>query len=149
MGYTHYYSVDNTSSPEWGAAWPQLVEDAQKIVDHSSVPLSGPDIDEPGPPIIDVHQGIFLNGAGDDGYEPLCLDRHGSTEFTFVKTAYKPYDEVVACILLRAAVLAPNCVSLSSDGDWEHDWSAARHLYRELWSEDVECPWSETEVADD
>ncbi|GIJ98457.1 hypothetical protein Aspvir_000574 [Aspergillus viridinutans] len=149
MGYTHYYTVENTSSPEWKAAWPQLVEDAQKIVDNSSVPIGGPDFDEPGPPVIDVHQGIHLNGVGDDGYESLCLDRHGNAGFSFVKTAYRPYDEVVACILLRAAVLAPNCVSLSSDGDWEHDWSVPRRLYRDLWGEDVECPWSETEVADD
>ncbi|RHZ61582.1 hypothetical protein CDV55_106888 [Aspergillus turcosus] len=147
MGYTHYYTIDNTSSPEWEVAWPQLVEDAQKIIDNSGVPLSGPDFDDPGPPIIDVNQGIFLNGVGDDGHEPLCLDRHGNGGFSFVKTARKPYDDVVACILLRAAVLAPNCVSLDSDGDWEHDWWIARHLYRNLWGGDVECPWSETEVA--
>lgn len=110
--YTHYYTIDNTSSPEWEAAWPQLVEDAQRIIDNSNVPLSGPDFDDPGPPIIDVSQGIFLNGVGDDGHEPLCLDRHGNAGFSFVKTARKLYDEVVACILLRAAVLAPNCVSL-------------------------------------
>ncbi|EAW18828.1 uncharacterized protein NFIA_087840 [Aspergillus fischeri NRRL 181] len=148
MGYTHYYTIDNTSSREWRATWPQLVEDAQKIIDNSSVPIGGPDFDA-GPPIIDVKQGIHLNGVGDDGHEPLCLDRHGNAGFSFIKTVHKPYDEVVACILLRAAMLAPNCVSLSSDGDWEHDWTAPRQLYKDLWGEDVECPWSETEVADD
>ncbi|KAH1498859.1 hypothetical protein KXV92_003254 [Aspergillus fumigatus] len=129
--YTHYYTVDNTSSREWQTAWPQLVEDAQKNIDSASIPIGGPDFDA-GPPIIDVKQGIHLNGVGDDGHEPLCLDRHGNAGFSFIKTARKPYDEVVACILLRAAVLAPTCVRLSSDGDWEHDWSAPRQLSRDF-----------------
>lgn len=109
--YTHYYTVDNTSSREWQTAWPQLVENAQKNIDSASIPIGGPDFDA-GPPIIDVKQGIHLNGVGDDGHEPLCLNRHGNAGFSFIKTARKPYDEVVACILLRAAVLAPTCVRL-------------------------------------
>lgn len=61
----------------------------------------------------------MLNGVGPEGHEPLLIGKHGtSSEFT--KTARKPYDIVVTCILLRAWMLAPNCIEVQY-GEPHHD----------------------------
>lgn len=39
-----------------------------------------------------------------------------------VKTAHKMYDKVVALIMLRAYLLAPELVDLASDGEWDEEW---------------------------
>ncbi|EAW14127.1 uncharacterized protein ACLA_071600 [Aspergillus clavatus NRRL 1] len=112
MGYTHYYTIHNTDSVEWQTAWSQLVADAQRIVNVSGISLAGPGREEHSRPIINEEDGIMLNGVGQDGHEPLCIDKHGVANFGFIKTARKPYDAVAACILLRAWVLAPNCIEV-------------------------------------
>lgn len=63
--------------------------------------------DTPSPATADVTKGIWLNGVGDDGHEPLVLNQLIGDKFNFIKTAQKDYDIVVACILLRAHSLAP------------------------------------------
>lgn len=40
----------------------------------------------------------------------------------FVKTAKKPDDLVVRCVLLRAYLLAPGGFQLRSDGEWAELW---------------------------
>ncbi|PWY88897.1 hypothetical protein BO94DRAFT_545968 [Aspergillus sclerotioniger CBS 115572] len=147
MGYTHYYQVGDKNSPEWKAAWPKLVRDAQRIIDHDHVPLTGPtendDEETVTPPLVDEVEGIYLNGAYDGGHEPLIIQcrQHRSSGFT--KTARKPYDTVVGCILLRAFMLAPTQFYVGSDGFWE-EWKDARDLYASLWpGEAIECPWGE------
>ena len=64
------------------------------------------------PPTADVTEGIWLNGVGDDGHEPLELNKSIGEEFNFTKTAEKEYDIVVACILLRAHLLVPKAFKL-------------------------------------
>lgn len=66
-----------------------------------------------------------------------------------MKTARKPYDIVVACVLLRAALLAPEQFKLSSDGYWayEDEWGVARELYRKIWpGEEISCPWGDDDA---
>ena len=61
-------------------------------------------------PIVDVNEGIFFNGVADDSHEAFVLserERRG-----LVKTLRKPYDFAVACVLLRAFMLAPGCVEV-------------------------------------
>jgi hypothetical protein len=113
VSYTHYYEIKDAKSDEWKEAWPQLIQDAQKIVDAADVQIVGPDGDEyePGeenipPAIIDVKKGIKLNGIGtDNGHEPFILSL--KDQRTFCKTARRSYDVVVCCILLRAYTLVP------------------------------------------
>ncbi|KAE8367489.1 heterokaryon incompatibility protein-domain-containing protein [Aspergillus caelatus] len=116
------------------------------IIEASNVPIRGVR-DEDGamtPPIINIDEGININGVADDGHEPFCLGRFH--EQWFVKTLMKPYDVVVACILLRAYILAPTQVELSSDGYWDEDeWIRVRQLYQCLWpGEPISCPGLET-----
>ena len=66
-----------------------------------------------------------------------------------MKTAHKPYDIVVACVLLRAALLAPEQFKLSSDGFWtyEDEWGVVRELYRKIWpGEEISCPWGDDDA---
>lgn len=63
------------------------------------------------PPVSDPTHGIWFNGVADDEHEPLRLSRKVHQK-CFVKTARKPYDLAVACVLLRAYLLAPSIVEL-------------------------------------
>ncbi|EED14125.1 hypothetical protein TSTA_103470 [Talaromyces stipitatus ATCC 10500] len=117
MGYTHYYAVDQWSSPEWQSAWPQLIQDAIKIIDAADVPVSGPASDTleagrevPNPPVVDVNEGLCINGNNDEYCEDFVLKE--SDPDNFCKTAKRGYDLVVSCILLRAYRLAPNTFHL-------------------------------------
>ncbi|OXV08650.1 hypothetical protein Egran_03587 [Elaphomyces granulatus] len=116
MGYTHYWG-NKDPSPEdeqvWKDFWPQLVSDAAIIIDRAGVPIQR-DYEDTRPPLLSVQEGIYLNGVGFDGYETFAMDPSGS--WGFCKTAHKPYDVVVAAILLRASVLMGKAFYVSSDG---------------------------------
>jgi hypothetical protein len=118
--YTHYYEIPDWESPEWKAAWPQLVKDAQTIIDAAGVTVSGPTEDEDviTPPLANEKDGIYINDIGEDPYESFILvpyyqDRV-KNRLQFCKTARREYDDVVTCILLRAKLLAPKSFKLSS-----------------------------------
>ncbi|ODM18595.1 hypothetical protein SI65_05212 [Aspergillus cristatus] len=162
MGYTHYYNIQNWDSPEWTRAWPQLIHDVPSIISAANIPLQREDptltttpadaedtTDEeipPQPPLVDINKGIKLNGAEDQGFEDLILAR-GSPKW-FVKTNRRPYDKVVACVLLRAYMLAPGQFRLRSDGFWDYEdeWGVVRELYEKIWpGEEIRRPWREEE----
>lgn len=60
---------------------------------------------------MDVDEGIFFNGVADDAHEDFLLSEEAPGGF--VKTLQKPYDVAVACVLLRAYLLAPESFELS------------------------------------
>lgn len=67
--------------------------------------------------------------------------------FDFCKTNYKPYDVVVGAILIRAKYIYGDCVSISSDGDWESiHWSFSSDLYQRVFGEIAECPFDKASV---
>ncbi|KAJ5629499.1 hypothetical protein N7528_003156 [Penicillium herquei] len=160
MGYTHYWEVVDWNSDEWQTAWPQIIEDVPKIIEASGVEITGPraepnddgdvmdededededDIESVTEPLIDIKEGICVNGIGNAGHEDFILK---DGKWSFCKTSQKPYDDVVTTILLRCAVLAPNQFKPSSDGDWE-EWGPARVLYSQLWpGEEPGQPWED------
>ena len=63
------------------------------------------------PPSLGVDEGIMLNGAPDDDFEPFHLDSDGGS-MEFCKTARRPYDVVVTAILLRASQVAKQAFSV-------------------------------------
>ncbi|OHF00867.1 hypothetical protein CORC01_03695 [Colletotrichum orchidophilum] len=100
-------------------------------------------------PIATLKEGIIFNGLGEAGHETFYFCEH---EGDRVKTARKPYDRAVSCILLRAFALCPRNIKICSDGYWdEYIWENARELYRSLWpNECIQCPWDdETDDSDD
>lgn len=103
MGYTHYWGERTDDGDE---AWKRLIDRASKAIKLARVKV------RLGPLQID-YRAIRLNGVGEDGHETFCLSRAGE-EFTFCKTARKPYDLVVTAILTIA--MEEIGLDVSSDG---------------------------------
>ena len=107
--YTHYwYAGPNTDA--WLSSWPQLVADAQLIIDKAPVKVQR-DEDDPRPPLVDKEAGIRFNGA-DWSHETFIMPKI-LNRFDFCKTLSKPYDVVVATILLRASVLGKDGIEVA------------------------------------
>ncbi|KAF7193190.1 hypothetical protein HII31_05416 [Pseudocercospora fuligena] len=108
MGYTHYWKIPSTD--EWLKTWPQLVSDAKLIVKSCKIKLAGPDDEGEGHPQINETRTAF-NGGNGNGHQPFIL-KSKATKFSCCKTAHKPYDLVVAAILLRASQLAGDAIRI-------------------------------------
>ena len=138
MGYTHYWQQHRDfTRPEWVA----LMSAALAIIDHAKakgIRLTGFSNEDPAAgPHVDFDE-IGLNGFGKDAHETLCLARERDKSLGwFCKTARKPYDPVVCSILLAAWLIAPDAITLKSDGDYEPpgyawpEWTAAVAFYDE------------------
>lgn len=149
MGYTHYFAYDPYHEA-FIAGYPQMVDDARRIVSHIDRPgvrirsWSGK-----GAPEFDASN-IAFNGtaAGDMGHESFVIDtdprkswehpenagtmwaRHERAQYErigamwcFCKTARKPYDVAVGAVLLRCAQIAPTAFVIASDGQWDREWA--------------------------
>jgi hypothetical protein len=116
----HYCEIHDWNSEKWQRAWKQLIEDTRLIVLAADIPLCDPADDgrhlsSLDPPVIDVDEGICLNGVWEDGHETFMLSASHPQVLCKVAggvASQKPYGIVVACILLRAFVLAPNDASI-------------------------------------
>ncbi|PWC64028.1 hypothetical protein TSH7_10065 [Azospirillum sp. TSH7] len=69
---------------------------------------------------------IWIEGTGpagtDLGHESFVLNR--TKDRAFCKTARKPYDLVVCAVLAVAQMVAPDAISVTSDGDSDDWWPA-------------------------
>ena len=153
MGFSRGYTLD-VLQPEFQAIWPQLVEDARQItraVSARRIRLRGGH--GSGEPVLTserielewpwegrrvFERGlIYLNGdreREEDG-ETFMLVPVGEmadvlSSGWWCKTGRCPYDLAVSAILLRAAALAPEHVSVAT-GDAD-DWRSGRTLLGEL-----------------
>jgi len=143
MGYTHYWkqSRDFTSSE-----WQQVQLGVRKIVDlctNQGINLQYEYDDSKKPAINKKH--VRFNGLGDAGHETFMIEKlvtynpwedKSKPHFNFCKTARKPYDLAVCLSLLRIKSVAPDCISLASDGYWDDEWNQAREVYSVLFDED-------------
>jgi len=128
MGYTHYWRG-------WVTFSESFIEDVQTIITHSGVSICDWD-GENSKPVVDDSE-IRLNGddSEDEGSHESFHLYPGVNHRTFCKTARKPYDVVVATILLRANNLN-NSFKVESDGNWdEQEWINARDLYFAVFKE--------------
>jgi hypothetical protein len=81
---------------------------------------------------------IAFNGIGDDGHEtfsfPLAAFA-GEPKFSFVKTQWKPYDEVaVACLIVARDHFDEAALEIRSDGSWGEEWTTGAELYRQVFA---------------
>lgn len=122
MGYTHYWQRSRDFTE---VEWDEICDATRKIIRNSPTKICGPlglykpQIDG------DV---MRFNGSADlwHDHEAFQIDRlQTPDEWTFCKTARKPYDVVVAAVLTYLA----NCwgFDVSSDGDVD-DWEAGATL---------------------
>lgn len=157
MGYTHYWTRPRKNA---GSAYMfgKLTLDAKKIIEEAQGQgiriRNGHGEGEP-----EFNEAFFsINGdttvsinGRDLAHETFCWQgiptvsewRKDEPEtFDFCKTAYKPYDVVITAILIRAKHIYGDCVSVSSDGDWESiHWAFGRELYELVFGEVAECPF--------
>lgn len=135
MGYTHYWRMTDADPLRWAAA----LEAACEIVRASHVPLG--DWEGNGSPEADPFEGINFNGVGGDGHESFCLPSPTETkpDFAFCKTAGKPYDVIVTAVLAAVESIAPECISVTSDGTWT-DWEEGVMLASKVLGRSIPTP---------
>ena len=132
MGYTHYYSGPRVITEA-------ALEDIQKIIDASGVPIMGGDGSDGSEPTLTLEL-VNLNGREDDSHENFAVSTTGdSIDWGFCKTARKPYDKVVGAILLRIREDSPQ-FNISSDGSWS-EWRPARRLFTKVMGREPIHPW--------
>lgn len=158
MGYTQSFAY-KPDDPEFLAAWPQMVADARRIIGHAEDAHGlrvGPGVAGiPGRPAAETsRKAIWLNGADGEGFETFYMPGPGPDAneridyqkgwfgdvdyvWSFCKTEQRPYDTIVAAILLRCHVLAPHAFVIGSDGRWGLEWARPRALYRECFGSEA------------
>jgi len=136
MGYTHYWrQYDGFNSEKWDT----LVQHSLHLQDASPAKLA------------DVEMSDFqisFNGVSPQNHETFTLDRampppnltdrlpEKDHFFSFCKTAQKPYDLMVMCVLLVANDLEPDVITYATDGA-ESDWQPAIDLVNKVCDLDV------------
>jgi hypothetical protein len=115
MGYTIYFR-HNKGVPT-DEQWNRIRAYAEDLFEkHAEIVCAECDAPED-PPIVN-HKEVWFNGKGEDSHETFVLQRYQKPDqFNFCKTARKPYNIVVAEILLGVRAIAPDWLTISSDGD--------------------------------
>jgi hypothetical protein len=111
-----------------------MITDAQRIINRvraasvvilgfdDAPPVSTADIAFRGDDTEELTGEPFVISPTLDSLRSWQYDEHGVVQ-AFCKTERFPYDLAVTAILLRCRCIAPEAFLLSSDGDWEKDWS--------------------------
>jgi len=122
MGYTHYW----TPAKKCGPKWKEFCDRFQKMVPHCGATICN-GLGEPSTkPIIESNYLAFNGDADyDEDHETAGFERNG--EWSFCKTAYKPYDTLVVATLMLGYELGV-IKEWSSDGEAE-DHKAGLELY--------------------
>lgn len=169
MGYTHYWrrSQDFTQH-QWEKICIDTLDVIVKHCDKKGVVLAfeydSPATQQPsiwgGPKFLPTPpevspEIIRFNGWKDEGHETFMVTREkpdngpswdkDDRSFDFCKTARKPYDIAVCLVLLVMKRHAPKSISVSSDGEWDEEWTEARKVFKELFGVEAKRPWSATE----
>lgn len=117
MGYTHYFPQQKNFTP---VQWHNLCTDANKVI--QALQAAGLQLEsnsDSGQMVNESEGYISLNGVDDDAHETLYLSQDKEEDFSFTKTARKPYDTAVVSILLLAEHHAPGVLEFTSDGSAE------------------------------
>lgn len=125
MGYTHYWNLKKKPS-NYKEGWLNVQLDIQKIlrVKSNDIILRGGD--GSGSPEF-TNEFICFNGDGSKGLDHETFYFDGVTDFSFCKTARKPYDLIV-CLILISLKNNIEGFDFSSDGDKE-EWEPIFEFY--------------------
>jgi hypothetical protein len=127
MGYTHYWRREaSAKDSHFGKTqYGQVVSHVQKMIEDTAIPVDRVKIDS---------EHIHFNGVGDDGHEDFWLDlapgeQYGNPNFSFCKTALRPYDVLVTAALCIAKHYLGDQIRVSTDGlpdEWKDGLLLAR-----------------------
>jgi len=135
MGYTHYHSFQRDfGQGEWYA----IMEDCKrifKLCEFLEIDLRE-DFYKDKQPIIGFNY-IQFNGYMEQGCESFFIHRYRCNNRSFCKTNREPYDMAVGLCLLRIKAIAPEVITISSDGCWdaEDEWVPIRRVYEGFFNE--------------
>ena len=133
MGYTHYWYQDENLD---GDLFAKASADCEKVCAGASIQFEY-DIDKP--PVFNADE-IRFNGIGENGHETFSINRDFKSSypqtnskrqfFSFCKTAFKPYDQLVTACLVVLKHHFGDAISISSDGE-RQDWQKGVDLCQE------------------
>jgi len=137
MGYTHYLTIPKTK-PVKGTAernekrYQLAIKDCQRIIRRFSK-LNGGLSGFTAHTKVGKYGGIEVNGSRENGHETFILREHfrDNEDFSFCKTAQKPYDVVVVACLTVLQHRLKGAVKVASDGDtkeWEQGVAMAKRV---------------------
>jgi hypothetical protein len=113
MGYTHYWNMVRTPTPE---EWSSLMNKTRTVIRRAKkqgIVLAG--WNGFGKPVISEDE-ISFNGSEDAGEAHESFRLVSRYESDFCKTSREPYDAVVVAVLVMAAKMG--FVSWTSDGKY-------------------------------
>lgn len=137
MGYTHYLKI-NKLTPKKGNAdlnekrYQRAIRDCQRVIRAYSK-LNGGLSGYSAHTQLGKYGGINVNGSRENAHEDFTLAEHfrDNEDFSFCKTAAKPYDVIVVACLSILAHRMKGVVKVSSDGenvDWDEGVAMARRI---------------------
>jgi hypothetical protein len=114
MGYTHYFRAEGKCKQ---TDYAKALKDIRKIIKSKEKILANNNGEEGTKP--EYSPAISFNGIGKMAHETFFLPETFSKmeDFSFCKTAQKPYDEVVVACLTVLHNYLGGVVKVSSDGD--------------------------------
>lgn len=118
MGYTHYFPMKETVKKidDNNIIFKLIHKEINQAFNDGIIQREYDDTRYPQIYITPEKVFIRFNGVGDDGYETFWFDST-TTNFSFCKTARKPYDLVVCKVLWLLKKYFGDTLELSSDGE--------------------------------
>ena len=111
MGYTHYWKNMKFSRKGWKQLSTLTEAVIKNLPENVKVAFEEDETDKP----VEISDKLIrFNGIGEQGHETFWLENKRS-DFSFCKTARKPYDLAVCSVLILASLLCEDG-SISSDG---------------------------------
>ena len=152
MGYTHYWSLkDSTISQK---NFDKVLKDVKKIenaLEHTEEKL----FDGVGRKLGVCYtgsesngkfeaDGFLFNGNSAEGEDHETMSLHvGENDWSFCKTARKPYD-IAVCMVLLSLKYHVRSTNVSSDGDGSQDeWGQAFDLWKTIFNRSVSFKFKE------
>ncbi len=116
--YTQYYELIKPIDDE---SWKKICIDTKKVIKYYKKLNINVEANHPnGIMVSNKNKYINFNGIGDDSYETFSFGKE-QMRFNFCKTNQNEYDKVVCSVMLVIYHHAKDCVSMSSDGNF-NDW---------------------------
>lgn len=139
MGFTRSWYKKPSLPPD---RWKAFMVDVEKLIQALSE--KAPVCRESSQPALPPTVGdalVRFNGRGNKGYETFFFPRtvldlrtasmHDGRVFGFCKTEKRPYDLVVASVLLAAKYHFGDDILIDSDGD-DEEWTEAKAICQEV-----------------
>lgn len=127
MGFSHYFPQTRSFTD---TEWANIQTFAKTLFDKNEEILAGPLGEMDTAPIVNDEE-ISFNGIEDLSHETFTIGKIHDPNYNFCKTNRKPYDDVVVFLLTYINHVAPNVLTITSDGN-DKDLEKALVILRDL-----------------